>query len=130
MGENYKGGFEDLDVWKEARLYRMSIFKLVLIFPSDEKYKLTDQLIRSSRSVTSNIAEGYGRYHYQENIQSCRMARGSLTETLDHLICAMDQNYIDVNKLTEFRQQFEVILRLLNGYIAYLKRRKDEDGNK
>ena len=53
---------------------------------------MVDQLIRATRSITANIAEGHGRYHFQENIQFCRQARGSLTETLDHLICAQDEN--------------------------------------
>jgi four helix bundle protein len=59
--------------------------------PEAEKYNLTNQIIRSSRSVTANIAEGFGRYHFQENIQFCRQARGSLVETLDHLYCCLDE---------------------------------------
>ena len=130
MAESYKGGFEGLDVWKEARNYRMFINELVKKFPPEEKNKLSDQVVRSSRSVTANIAEGYGRFHYQENIQSCRIARGSLTETLDHLICASDLNYINSIEFQELRKQFEFILKKLNAYIAYLKRRKNEDDKK
>jgi four helix bundle protein len=126
MNENYKGGFEDLEVWKEAREFRKRISLLVKKFPSEEKYKLVDQIIRSSRSISANIAEGYGKYHFQENIQACRHARGSLMETLDHLICANDEKYIDENTLKDFRMQYDFILKLLNGYITYLKGRKDE----
>lgn len=85
--------FEELEVWKKARSLRKEISSLVKTFPNEEKYRLTDQIIRSSRSSTSNIAEGFGRFHYQENIQFCRQARGSLTETIDHLLCAFDEKF-------------------------------------
>jgi len=76
--------FEDLECWKAARELRILVSQNILSkFPSDEKYALTSQLKRSSRSVSDNIAEGFGRYHYQENIQFCRIARGSLTESLN-----------------------------------------------
>ena len=123
--ENYKGGFESLEVWKEARKFRIIIKTITLTFPNEEKYKLSDQLLRASRSITANIAEGYGRFHFQENIQFCRQARGSLNEVLDHLICAYDEKYIDSAKLVELKDKFDVILKLLNGYIAYLKHRKE-----
>jgi len=87
--------FEELEAWKMAKDLRMETFKLVKKFSANEKFRLADQIIRSSRSVPSNIAEGFGRFHYQENIQFCRQARGSLSETLDHLICALDEDYIN-----------------------------------
>lgn len=117
--------FESLEVWKESRILRKDISVLVKSFPFEEKYKLTDQIIRSSRSITANIAEGHGRYHFQENTQFCRQARGSLTETLDHLICAMDENYISEIQLNEFRIQYEKCIRLLNGYIGFLQKQKE-----
>jgi four helix bundle protein len=116
--------FEELEVWKECRNLRKQISIISKTFPSEEKYRIVDQLIRASRSVTANIAEGHGRYHFQENIQFCRQARGSLTETLDHMICAFDENYITVEQLIDFRNQYTSCLRLLNGYIAYLKKMK------
>ena len=82
--------FQDLDVWKLARVLRKQVYKLVEILPDLEKYNLQSQLQRASVSVTANIAEGYGRFHYQENIQFCRIARGSLYEIQDHLICCKD----------------------------------------
>ena len=117
--------FESLDVWKECRIFRIQISNIVKTFPIEEKYRLTDQIIRSSRSVTANIAEGHGRYHFQENSQFCRQARGSLTETLDHLLCALDEKYIDEIQLNEFREQYENCIKLLNGYIVFLQKQKD-----
>jgi four helix bundle protein len=93
--DNYKGGFRELDVWKEAREFRKNVSLVTKKFPEYEKYKLNNQLIRASRSITANIAEEYGRFHYQENIQYCRQARGSLMECLEHFICAHDEGYID-----------------------------------
>lgn len=118
--------FTDLDVWKKSRNFKNIISLIISKFPSSEKYLLIDQLKRSSRSITANIAEGHGRYHYQENIQFCRQARGSLMETLDHLITAYDEKLITKEQLEELKIEFEEIQRLLNGYISYLKKKKIE----
>lgn len=100
---------------------------MVTTFPVDEKYRLTDQIIRSSRSIGNNIAEGHGRFHYQDNIRFCIIARGSLSETLDHLMIALDENFITEETLLIFQNEYESCLRLLNGYIQYLKNRKGND---
>ena len=88
---------------------------------------MIDQLLRASRSVTANIAEGNGRFHYQENIRFCRQARGALYEILDHLICAQDEKYITEEQIKTLRTQIARCLKLLNGYIAYLKKLKNTD---
>ena len=116
--------FEDLEVWKECRKFRIEISKLVKTFPPEEKFRLVDQLIRSSRSTAANIAEGHGRFHFQENIQFCRQARGSLNESLDHLITAFDEEYINESQLAGYREIFNRCLKLLNGYILFLKNKK------
>ena len=118
--------FEELEFWKTSRAFRIDVTNLAKTFPKEEKYRLVDQLIRASRSITANIAEGHGRFHYQENIQYCRMARGSLMEVLDHLIVAYDEKYITEDKMIAFRRQHEQILKLANGYIAYLKKTKSK----
>lgn len=114
--------FEDLKVWKCARKLQSKVSKLVKGFPKSEQYRLTDQMVRASRSVARNIAEGYGRYHYQENIQFCRHSRGSLNELLNDLITAFEENYIDKDQLESYRGEIETCHRLLNGYIRYLKK--------
>lgn len=122
--------FEELEVWKESRKLRQWISSIISSFPVSEKYRLTDQILRSSRSISANIAEGFGRYHFQENIQYCRQARGSLFELLDHMVCAKDEKYIDNKTLDEFRNSFNLLIKLLNGYIYYLKKRKNSTRNK
>ena len=119
--------FEDLEVWRKARVLRKDISNLVKKFPEEEKYKLVDQMLRSSRSITANIAEGYGRFHYQENIQFCRQARGSTFELLDHLTVSLDEEYIDKSTFNKFKEQIFEVVHLLNGYIKYLRRRKGPD---
>jgi four helix bundle protein len=118
-------GFEHLEVWKKCRQLRIEVSTLLKGFPTDEKYRLIDQLIRSSRSVTANIAEGHGRFHYLDNIKFCRNARGSLNEVLDHLICASDELIINGDQLDYFRTKYIECFKLLNGYIAYLKNRNE-----
>jgi four helix bundle protein len=116
--------FEELECWKKAAALRRRISALVKTFPPEEKFKLTDQLIRSSRSVTANIAEGYGRFHYQENIQFCRHGRGSLFETIDHLIVACEEGYISEDQLKNYKSEIHECLAILNGYINYLMKAK------
>lgn len=116
--------FEDLECWKSATELRRNISIMVKTFPSIEKYALTDQLIRASRSVTNNIAEGYGRFHFQENIQFCRHSRGSLYEVVDHLIIAKDEKYISEEEFESCKKLLNKNLALLNGYINYLMNQK------
>jgi four helix bundle protein len=113
--------FEDLNCWKAATELRREISRLVKSFPPQEKFSLISQTVRASRSVTNNIAEGFGRYHYQEFIQFCRIARGSLAELLDHLIIANDEAYISNVQLDEFRTKIEKATALINGFINYLE---------
>lgn len=116
--------FKELEVWKQSRELRKEIALLVKNFPSEEKFRLVDQTIRASRSVTANIAEGYGRFHYQENVQFCRISRGSLTELQDHLSVALDEGYIDEGLEKLFDIKIEECIRILNGYINYLLKSK------
>jgi four helix bundle protein len=122
--------FEDLECWRRAAALRREVSSAAKKFPAEERYRLTDQLIRASRSVTANIAEGYGRYHYQENIQFCRHAGGSLFEIIDHVIVAEEECYISKDKLSELRKMIDECLAILNGYINYLGKAKSDFGVK
>jgi four helix bundle protein len=119
------GDFRDLEVWKQCKSIRREIWSLSKSLPKEEKYRLSDQMIRASRSSTSCIAEGYGRYHYQENIQFCRQSRGSLYELIDHLDTALDCEYIDESVTERFIDKIKNATRTLNGFIKYLKKRKE-----
>jgi four helix bundle protein len=118
---------DTLEVYICAKAFRKEVVKTANTFPKEEKFLLTAQIKDAARSITANIAEGYGRYHYQEAIQFCRIARGSLMETYDHLSGDLEEEYITEKKYLELKEQYEQVLKLLNGYIAYLKRRKQED---
>ena len=77
--------------------------------------------------MTANIAEGFGRFHYQEYAQFCRQSRGSLYELVDHLITAQDEGYISVSELEDFKSKIENCIAVLNGFINYLLRAKSQN---
>src|SRR5574338_28854 len=118
---------EDLELWKKARELKMEISELVKTLPAEEKYRLVDQVIRSSRSVNSQIAEGHGRKTYPDRLRFCIIARESLTETLNHLLDARDEKYITEEQLNYFRNKITEVENLLNGYISYLERKSKEE---
>jgi four helix bundle protein len=120
--------FEELDCWQKATGLRRELAKLVKGFPQDEKYKLADQIIRASRSVTANIAEGFGRFYYREYAQFCMQSRGSLYELIDHLIVAKDENYISTEQFEKLRAEIDRTLAVLNGFINYLVKAKEHKG--
>lgn len=114
--------FEELECYRLARDLRKELVALAKTFPADERFRLSDQLIRAARSITANIAEGFGRFHYQENLQFCRMARGSLSECLDHLNAALDEGLMEEGRYKCARENVQHVWKVLNGYIAYLDR--------
>ena len=116
--------FEDLECWKACTEVRRFITELVKKYPKEEKYALVDDMKRAARSTTHNIAEGFGRFHFQENIQFCRISRGSLYELIDQLITSLDDGYITFEEYEEGRTLISKALPLLNGYIRYLARSK------
>jgi four helix bundle protein len=113
--------FTDLEVWKKSRLLRNDISVLTKTFPNEEKYRLTDQIIRSSRSIGNNIAEGHGRYHYADAAKFFINARGSAVETIDHLIIALDENYVPDDIFNKFKDDCEECIKMINGYITFLR---------
>lgn len=114
--------FEDLKCWQACTELRRYVSKLMKRFPKYEMYELVSQMRRSSRSATDNIAEGYGRFHYKENGQFCRIARGSLYELINQLITSLDEGYITEEEYNTARKLIEKqALPTLNGYINYLQ---------
>ena len=118
-------GLETLEAWKKARTFVLVVYKEVLpLLPVEEKWSLNQQLRRSSQSVSANLAEGHGRFYYQDNVRFCYIARGSLTETYTHLLLAHDLGYIPDRLFEKLKRQTDELVRVINGYIAYLKRSK------
>ena len=125
-------GLKRLQVWARAKDFALKVYKQVLpLLPPEEKWNLNQQLRRSSLSIPANIAEGYGRFYYQDNVRFCYNARGSLEETLSHLIFAFEADFIPETLYKELEAEGEEIEKMLNGYISYLKKSKqgaDEPG--
>jgi len=129
MKGNSINSFEDLECWKVCRESRKYVSEIIKKFPPEEKYALTDNMRRASRSITENIAEGYGRFHYQENIQFCRISRGSLYELMDQFITASDEKYITKDEYQKGRELLDRSKGILNGYIKYLQQAKKGKDN-
>ena len=114
--------FVTLDAWKRARSVRLFFYaEIISMLATEEKYNLGSQIKRASVSVTANIAEGYGRFHYQEGIQYYRIARGSLYELKDHLISCRDLQYIDDLLFEKGIDLIEQAKVKLNGFIKYIE---------
>ena len=121
--------FEDLEVYKLAREFSRKVGQLIRILPQEEGYNLKSQIRRAKLSVTNNIAEGFGRYHYQENIQFCRQSRGSICELIDDFNECFDNGYIDQDNRDQLKNDAYHLIKVLNGYIAAIKRQKEKSLN-
>ncbi len=118
-------GLEKLDVWCKAQDFAVRIHKELLpILPVEEKYALSQQIRRSSQSIPANIAEGHGCFYFQDNVRFCYIARGSLEETLSHIVYAHKVGYVSETLYKSFSVDGENLNRLINGYIGFLKKSK------
>jgi four helix bundle protein len=116
--------FEDLDVYRAAREFRKAMYGVTRQLPAHEKFELASQVRRAAVSLTNNIAEGHGRYHYLEQIKFTLQARGSLQELIDDLNVCEDEHYLPPNEIGDLKQNGWRVYRLINGYIRYLRERK------
>lgn len=118
-------GFESLDVWQKSRDFANLIYREIIpLLPYEEKFNLSSQLRRAAISIPANLAEGYGRFYYQSNVQFSYISRGSTLECVSHLILARDQGYISEEIYESARVKATALVQLINGYIAYLKKAK------
>lgn len=115
--------FYDLEVWKKARALRNEALRLTAGFPQNEKYALSDQVKRAARSIPACIAEGHGRFTYKDQVHFFIISRGSATELLNHFIDAYDQQYISKEELLVQQKNIREVIKMLNGFIAFLKER-------
>lgn len=122
---NYRG-YKDLECYRQGRELRMYISTLAKKFPACEKFLLSAQILDSSRSVTANIAEGYGRFTYSDTRNFFIISRGSVTETMEHLTTAFDEKYIGSEELKTGEDKCELVFKLISGYIGYLDKSKSQ----
>jgi four helix bundle protein len=130
-GEKDRGGFqtfEDLEVYQAAREFRKAMYGVTRRLPDFEKYELASQIRRAAVSLTNNIAEGHGRFHYPDQIRFILHSRGSLEELVDDLNVCLDENYVPPDEVARLREKALGVLTLLNGYLRYLRSRSSSVG--
>jgi four helix bundle protein len=115
---------DDFELYKVAREFRKRVYRLIPQLPREEMYALGAQMRRAAISVSNNIAEGHGRWHYQENIRFCRIARGSVDELIDDFNVCEDEQYGDCGLVQALKTAAYELIRRINGYIAYLRKTK------
>ena len=116
--------FEDLDTYKAARHFRRAMYAVARRLPEFEKFELASQIRRAAVSLTNNISEGHGRFHFLEQIKFMLQSRGSLEELLDDLNVCEDEDYLPKPEISKLKEQAWGVHKLLNGYIRYLRSRK------
>lgn len=119
--------FEDLEVYQVAREFRKAMYRVAKRLPKEEKFALTSQIRRAAVSLTNNIAEGHGRFHFLEQIKFMLQSRGSLEELLDDLNVCQDEVYLPIEEIGSLTQEGWRVHQLLNGYIRFLRRRASGD---
>jgi four helix bundle protein len=115
--------FEDLDAYKVAREFRKAMYGVAGRLPESEKFGLVSQVRRAAVSVSNNIAEGHGRFHYLDQIKFMLQARGSLEELLDDLNVCEDEGYLPPGDILALKEQGWRVHKVLNGYIRFLRNR-------
>jgi four helix bundle protein len=113
--------FEDMETYKAARAFRVAMYAVNRRLPGFEKFELGSQIRRAAVSLTNNIAEGHGRFHFLDQIKFMLQARGSLQELVDDLNVCEDERYLTAPEVAEVKQQGWRVLKLLNGYLRWLR---------
>jgi len=119
--------FEDLEVYQIAREFRKKMYGVARRLPAFEKFALTGQIRRAAVSLTNNMAEGHGRYHFADQVRFFLGSRGSLQELVDDLNACNDEKYLGEDEAAKLKEEAWRILGLINGYLRYLRNRKAED---
>jgi len=108
---------EDIIAWQKARELMKAIYKHSNQFPRSEDYNLKKHMRECSRNIPGNIAEGFGRYNYQECMQFYRIARGSLNELKSDIYCSYDLSYLNQSQFNDVIGKVEEVNKCLNGLI-------------
>ena len=119
--------FEDLEVYQVAREFRKGMYAVSRKLPGFEKFELASQIRRAAVSLTNNIAEGHGRYHYLDQLKFLLQARGSLEELIDDLNVCLDEQYLPEPEVDQRKQLGWRVHSIINGYGRYLRRRKSDE---
>src|SRR5437870_1896928 len=131
QGANGRGDkfrtFEDLEVYQVAREFRKKMYAVTRGLPDFEKFDLASQVRRAAVSLTNNIAEGHGRYHFADQVRFFLGSRGSLQELIDDLNVCADENYLEAEKIEALKGEAWRTLGLINGYLRYLRDRKADE---
>lgn len=118
-------GLNRLTVYKFAQELAEMVYQYALpSLPDEEKYGLASQMRRAAASIPANIAEGYGRYYYQESIRFCYLARGSLMELSSQIDLSFSQNYLTNEVKSLIEEKMNDVLKLIHGYINFLRQSK------
>lgn len=107
--------FEKLKAWQEAKKLVVEVYHLLDGFPQFEKYALCDQIRRAIVSVPSNIAEGTGRMSIKEQIHFLEVAYGSLMETYNQLLIAIELTYITEESVETIKPSIDAAAKMING---------------
>jgi len=119
--------FEDLEVYKAAREFRKKMYGVARRLPDFEKFGLASQIRRAAVSLTNNMAEGHGRYHFADQVRFFLGSRGLLQELVDDINVCNDEKYLEGDEITELKGEAWRVLGLINGYLRYLRDRKAND---
>ena len=127
--KNLPSTFEDLEVYQVGREFRKAMYRIAKRLPDVEKFGLVSQIRRASLSLTNNIAEGHGRYHYLDQIKFTLQSRGSLEELIDDLNVCADEDYLPIEEIDSLKEQAWRVRQLIDGYIRYLRDQKNAAGS-
>ena len=120
--------FEDLEVYKAARDFRKQMYRITRELPAFEKFELASQIRRAAVSLTNNIAEGHGRYHFADQVRFILSARGSLQELIDDLNVCTDEQYLPDGEVAALKEEGWRVRQLIDGYVRYLRDQKNSMG--
>lgn len=122
--------FEDLEVYQVAREFRKEMYRIAKRLPEIERFGLISQIRCAALSLTNNIAEGHGRFHFLDQIKFMLQSRGSLEELLDDLNTCEDESYLEIAEIEKLKQDGWRVHKLINGYIRFLRSRIPESSGR
>jgi len=125
MGEDKRlRNFQDLHAWQESRKLFFAVFHITKKFPKEEVFSSVSQMRRAAMSVSSNLAEGFGRSTVADKVHFYIMARGSLTELQNQILLTADVNLTPDQDAQKALAQAEITHKLIVGLIKATERRK------